>query len=65
MAVCPSIVMFGDPFFLAEPHGSQKSCVVYHQTAEGWLFRKRNALYNDGHAEFWDMDGPAAAIDYQ
>jgi prepilin-type N-terminal cleavage/methylation domain-containing protein len=65
MSSCPSIVYSGDAFYMAEPHDKQPSSVVYHQTSEGWFSRKRNALYNDGHAEFWDRDKPAAATDYQ
>jgi prepilin-type processing-associated H-X9-DG protein len=57
--------MSGDAFFVMEPHGEQPFQGVYHQTSEGWILRRRNALYNDGHAEFWNRNNPAAGTDYQ
>ncbi len=65
MAVCPSIMLSGTAFWVMEPHGTQPIDYVYCQTAEQWTLRRRNILFNDGHAEYWNRDAPAAPGDYQ
>jgi prepilin-type N-terminal cleavage/methylation domain-containing protein/prepilin-type processing-associated H-X9-DG protein len=76
MGMCPSIVVWGtDPNFCAEPHDRQPRCVpttppppgvVWHQNSENWVKRRRNALWNDGHVEWWKTDkGPVVPDDYQ
>ena len=66
MADCPTIQFVGGSpanpavMYSIEPHDDQPACTGpgAAQGDESWLLRRRNALYNDGHAIYWFTDTP-------